>query len=376
MRTNLVKKKKDTKSPLNDSMLDMVIAFDTTGSMNAYIEAVKLQVKELIPKLFKQNPDLRIGIVAFGDYCDMPSKDRFGKAYQVCELTDNENRLIEFITKAQSTSGGDSDEFYELVIKKIVEETNWREGSTKAVLLIADAEPHRVGYSYNDRVVNNQIDWREEAKKAAEKGIKFDTLTINKTGWYKELSSTTEVKKDNIVFEHLESKKTISLSNEYVHNMLNTSDQYEIEVKVTREDKKDGTPGIRTIFENIKSSKVFTVVFKKQDKPKTKRQFESERESQRAEAIALIDKAKRQKKSMAVAYKGALEFIQNNPVKDYIEGEDRVLRGYKMQFVSRDGKYKCMDMDIKRTGKETGERYVNINTISHLIYNGVKYVVE
>lgn len=48
MRTNLVKKK-DTKSPLNDSMLDMVIAFDTTGSMNAYIKAVKLQVKELIP---------------------------------------------------------------------------------------------------------------------------------------------------------------------------------------------------------------------------------------------------------------------------------------------------------------------------------------
>lgn len=133
MRTNLVKKK-DTKSPLNDSMLDMVIAFDTTGSMNAYLKAVKLQVKELIPKLLKQNPDLRIGIVAFGDYCDMPSKDRFGKAYQVCELTDNENRLIEFITKAQSTSGGDSDEFYELVIKKIVEETNWREGSTKAVL--------------------------------------------------------------------------------------------------------------------------------------------------------------------------------------------------------------------------------------------------
>lgn len=91
---------------------------------------------------------------------------------------------------------------------------------------------------------------------------------------------------------------------------------------------------------------------------------------------ALIDKAKKQKKSMAVAYKEALEFIQNNPVKDYIEGEDRVLRGYKMQFVSRDGKYKCMDMDIERTEKETGERLVNINTISQLIYNGVKYVVE
>lgn len=185
-----------------------------------------------------------------------------------------------------------------------------------------------------------------------------------------------EVKPESVVFEHLESGKNVSLSNEYVHDMLNTSDQYEKEVKVTKEDKKDGTVGIRTIFEGIKSSEVFTVVFKKQDKPKTKKQIESERGAQRAEAVALIDKAKKNKKSMAVAYKEALEFIQNNPIKDYVDGEDRVLRGYKMQFVSRDGKYRCMDMDIERNDKETGERLVNINTISQLIYNGVKYIVE
>lgn len=191
MRTGLVKPKVKGSTTTSDGRLDMVIAFDTTGSMASYIDAVKEHVKELIPKLFRQNPDLRIGIVAFGDYCDMPSKDKFGWAYQVCELTDDENKLIEFITNAQDTSGGDGDEFYELVIKKIVEETNWREGSTKAVLLIADAEPHEVGYSYRDRVVNNQIDWRKEAQKAAEKGIKFDTLTINGTRWYKTLSSIT-----------------------------------------------------------------------------------------------------------------------------------------------------------------------------------------
>lgn len=45
----------------------------TTGSMSAYINAVKNHVKELVPKLFGSNPDLRIGIVAFGDYCDMKS---------------------------------------------------------------------------------------------------------------------------------------------------------------------------------------------------------------------------------------------------------------------------------------------------------------
>lgn len=191
MRTGLIKPKVKEGTTTPDGRLDMVIAFDTTGSMASYIDAVKEHVKELIPRLFKQNPDLRVGIVAFGDYCDMPNKYKFGSAYQVCELTDDENKLIEFITNAQNTSGGDGDEFYELVIKKIVEETNWRESSTKAVLLIADAEPHKVGYSYDDIVVNNQIDWREEAKKAAEKGIKFDTLTIYKTRWYKELSSIT-----------------------------------------------------------------------------------------------------------------------------------------------------------------------------------------
>lgn len=196
MRANLIKTKelpKVVEPSTTDGMLDMVIAFDTTGSMSDYINAVKTHVKELVPKLFSSNPDLRIGIVAFGDYCDMGSKDNFGKAYQVLDLTNDENKIIQFINEAQDTYGGDGDEFYELVIKKITEETEWREGSTKAVLLIADAAPHGVGYSYKGIVSNAQIDWREEAKKASESGIKFDTMTIDPmhVEWYKELSAMT-----------------------------------------------------------------------------------------------------------------------------------------------------------------------------------------
>ena len=58
------------------------------------------------------------------------------------------------------------------------------------------------------------------------------------------------------------------------------------------------------------------------------------------------------------------------------QGEDRVLRGYKIQFESRDGRYDCVDMDITKTDKESGIRPVNINTIKYLIFDGVKYVVE
>ncbi len=195
MRTNLIvnksapkKRKSDATS---DSMLDMVIAFDTTGSMSCYIDAVKKHCTDLVPKLLEANPDMKISIVAFGDYCDMSKVGVFGNAYQVLPLTSDENEIINFINNAKNTRGGDGDEFYELVIKKITEETEWREGATKAVLLIADASPHKVGYSYRPFVYRANIDWREEAKKAADLGIKFDTLSIHGTPWYKELSEIT-----------------------------------------------------------------------------------------------------------------------------------------------------------------------------------------
>lgn len=200
MRTNLVKNAKEVNTVSkakvdvsSDGKHDMVIAFDTTGSMSSYINAVKKHVKELIPELLKTNPNMKIGIVAFGDYCDMKSATVFGNAYQVLPLTDNRDKIINFIKNAKNTDGGDGDEFYELVIKKITEETSWRKDSVKSVLLIADCAPHPVGYSYDEIINNAQINWRTEAKKSAVLGIKWDTLSINSkySDWYKELSLLT-----------------------------------------------------------------------------------------------------------------------------------------------------------------------------------------
>ena len=178
-------------APKVEGKLDMVIAFDTTGSMASYIGAVRKEVSDLIPRLFKDNEDLRLGIVAFGDYCDMPSADEFGKAYQCIMPTNNENDLIKFVKESRDTSGGDGDEFYELVLKKIIDETPWREDSTRSILLIADAWPHPLGYTFEDKVQGNQIDWKEEARKAAAKMIKIDTVTITEAEWYRQLSAMT-----------------------------------------------------------------------------------------------------------------------------------------------------------------------------------------
>ena len=178
-------------APKNIGKLDMVIAFDTTGSMAQYIGAVRKEVSELIPQLFKDNEDLRLGIVAFGDYCDMNNAQDFGDAFQCIAPTANENALIKFVINSKDTSGGDGPEFYELVIKKIVEETHWREGSTRTILLIADAVPHEVGYSYGNIINGSQIDWRIEAKKAADNKIKIDTVTITDAPWFRELTAMT-----------------------------------------------------------------------------------------------------------------------------------------------------------------------------------------
>lgn len=191
MRTNLINKIPRTKAETK-GIHDMVIAFDTTGSMGGYINTVKKHVKELVPKLLKANPNIMISVVAFGDYCDMESPTRFGDAYQCLPLTNNKRKIINFINNARNTNGGDGDEFYELVIKKITEETNWREDSVKSVLLIADAEPHKTGYSYGSIIQNSQINWRNEAIKATNLGISFDTLSIDGCKWYEELSQITD----------------------------------------------------------------------------------------------------------------------------------------------------------------------------------------
>lgn len=176
--------------------------------------------------------------------------------------------------------------------------------------------------------------------------------------------------------KHFESGEDVQIGISYLKNYTNSADLYDTTVEVTKEDKKDGTLGIRSIFENIHSSQVFTVCFKKQDKPKSKRKLQEEIDAIVEQFSNSIDTVKNNKKGVANAAKNLITELVNNPVLPYEEGEDRVLRGYKVQFASRDGRYDCVDMDIVRTDKESGIRPVNINTIKWLIFNGVKYIVK
>lgn len=173
--------------------------------------------------------------------------------------------------------------------------------------------------------------------------------------------------------KHFESGDTVRLGNEYVSGYIESADEVVEEVKVTKEDKRDGTKGIRSIFEGIHTSQVFTVCFKKQDKPKSKKKLQEEINTLVEQFSNSIDSIKAMKKGVANAAKNFVTELIENPILPYEEGEDRVLRGFKIQFESRDGRYNCIDMDIEG---EDNIRPVNINTIKWLQIGGTKYIVE
>ena len=178
----------------------------------------------------------------------------------------------------------------------------------------------------------------------------------------------------SVILEHFESRNEVAINKDYLHNFCNTADSYITEIKVTKEDKKDGTLGIRSIWENIYNSKVFTVCFKKQDTKKSNKQFTTEVNALAEQMCKEIDQVKASKKGVADWAKKTLHALMSNPIPKIVEGEDRVLRGYKIQFESRDGKYQCIDMDIE--DPENNVRLVNINTIKWLIIDNIKYIVQ
>lgn len=147
--------------------IDILFAFDTTGSMSACIKEVRRKVTETCTTLFKDIPNLRIGIIAFGDYCDEP------RAIFKLPFSTDINGISAFVNSNTDTSGGDGDEFYEKIIQLAHSDPDfaWRADANKIFVLIGDSNPHSVGYRYGGKTYN--IDWKNEVNNCIAKGIQI-----------------------------------------------------------------------------------------------------------------------------------------------------------------------------------------------------------
>lgn len=168
------------------SSYDVVISFDTTGSMSQCICEVRKKVKEVISRLFKEIPGIKIGIVAHGDYCD--EKDNYLMKY--VDIGSSESQIIDFIQNVSNTNGGDYPEAYEYVLRE-VQKLSWTSDSMRALVMIGDAYPH-------PKETNpEKIDWKEQVEEIKNMGINIYSIQALDSGnavsytFYKQMASTT-----------------------------------------------------------------------------------------------------------------------------------------------------------------------------------------
>jgi hypothetical protein len=141
--------------------IDIVLSFDTTGSMYPCLSEVRRRVDATATRLFKEVPNLRVGIIAHGDYCDA------GRTYVTkhLQLTNDPNAVSYFVKNVEATHGGDAPECYELVLQEARTKMQWTPDSRRLLIMIGDDVPHMLAHN------PGHIDWRAEAKALLDLGV-------------------------------------------------------------------------------------------------------------------------------------------------------------------------------------------------------------
>lgn len=158
--------------------MDLMISFDTTGSMYPCLSVVKQNVDKLVKYMFEHIEGLNVSIISHGDHCDGPNWMSY------LPFTRDEKAVSKFIVNAPQTGGGDAPEAYEDVIKKAAS-VAWH-GERKAFVLIGDDVPHNTS-------------WKLSAGQLRDAGVSILPIQClgNKRadGFYNDLGSYGEVGK-------------------------------------------------------------------------------------------------------------------------------------------------------------------------------------
>lgn len=172
---------------ITNPIADILFTFDTTGSMYPCINEVKRNLAGCIKKLFTEMPDLRIAVIAHGDYYD---KDSTYLTKHI-DFTNNEAAIVSFVESVGRTCGGDFPEAYEYVLRES-RSLSWRpNANAKSLVMIGDAVPQ-------DPAENPEhIDWKQEVERLAMRNIQIfsiqclDRGSINCHQFYEHMAKAT-----------------------------------------------------------------------------------------------------------------------------------------------------------------------------------------
>ena len=155
---------KDNKS------LDLVFCMDCTGSMGPYIIKAKESIKSIVTNIVEKSGcnDILFGLVAYRDH--PPQDDTF--ITKKFNFTNNLEIMQSYLNELVASGGGDGPEALTAALFEI-KNMEWREETTKIVIVISDAPPHGLG-EYDDGFINGDPDGHDPiiiTKELATKGI-------------------------------------------------------------------------------------------------------------------------------------------------------------------------------------------------------------
>lgn len=163
---------------------DVVFSIDATGSMSACLEQVRRQIQTTAKQLFKDIPDLRIGVIVHGDYEDKPTP------IKILDLTSDLRAINDFVRTCPQFGGSWADECYELVLHE-ARRLTWRAGVPKVLCIIGDQGPHDKHYHLNKL----RLDWRNELDLLTEAKIQvYGVQCLSRaepTYFYREIAART-----------------------------------------------------------------------------------------------------------------------------------------------------------------------------------------
>ncbi|XP_061173269.1 uncharacterized protein LOC133182435 [Saccostrea echinata] len=164
--------------------VEVVFSFDTTGSMASYLNKVRENLQETCRRLLQDIPNIRVGLIAHGDYCDQNTY-----VIRQLDLTSDVQQLVDFANNTPSTGGGDTPECYEWMLHK-AKFLDWSEDSAKALVVIGDAPPHPPSYT------DQNINWWNEVELLKGMGVKIYGVLCNRSEgsekhFYEEIAEQT-----------------------------------------------------------------------------------------------------------------------------------------------------------------------------------------
>lgn len=157
--------KEDT---LQTDSLDVMLVVDTTGSMSDELTYIQTELKDVITRISKDNPetDTRVSVNFYRDNSDEYTVRPF-------HFTSDIDTAVKDIGEQYADGGGDYPEAVLQALDNAINCHDWRENSTKLMFLVLDAPPHDY-----DTVISV---WGKLIKEASANGIRIIPVTASST---------------------------------------------------------------------------------------------------------------------------------------------------------------------------------------------------